>query len=536
MAEQKDTIYIDIDDEITAIIDKIDASTAKIVALVLPKRAVALQSIVNMKLLKRTADDSGKHIVLITSEKALLPLIGATGLYAAKTLQSKPEIPAAPSSITALSDEESVTLDDDSPEAKAGELAVEDTVELADSKAAAAKPSKTKKAGKKSPKVPNFEKFRLKLFLIIGGVIALIALWYVAVFVMPSATVVIDAETESVNSSVEFTANPNITELNLQTKTVPAEVARSDEKETQKAPTTGQKDVGDQATGSVTMSAQQCDSIATPASVPAGTTLSANGLNFTTNESVSFAFQDISGGCINFSGGTTGVKAQKPGANYNLSNTTFAVAGRGEVSAQGSTNGGSSKIAKVVAQQDVDTAKGKMTASDDAIKTKLKAQLEQQGLFAIEASFEKHNEETSTNPKVGQEASEVSVTYSATYSMVGVKRDDLKALLTDDIKDQIDSERQQIQDDGLDQATFTVKSSKADGTTVLSVSTIVAVGPNIDVEQLKQNIAGQKSGEAENTVRALPGVKDVVVDLNPFWVNKVPKKTDKITIEFKQAE
>jgi len=92
----KDTIYIDIDDEITGIIDKVRASDGRILALVLPKRASVFQSIVNMKLLKRSADNAKKHIVLITSEAGLLPLAGAVGLHVAKTLQTKPEIPEAP--------------------------------------------------------------------------------------------------------------------------------------------------------------------------------------------------------------------------------------------------------------------------------------------------------------------------------------------------------------------------------------------------------------------------------------------------------
>ena len=95
----KDTIYIDIDDEITSIIDKVQASKHKIVALVLPKRATTLQSIVNMRLLKRTGEETEKHIVLITSEASLLPLAGIVGMYVAKTLQTKPAIPAAPASM-----------------------------------------------------------------------------------------------------------------------------------------------------------------------------------------------------------------------------------------------------------------------------------------------------------------------------------------------------------------------------------------------------------------------------------------------------
>src|SRR3954469_9923983 len=95
-ANDKDTIYIDIDDEITGIIDKVKVSDNKVVALVLPKRASVFQSIVNMKLLKRAADSSGKSLVLITSEAGLLPLAGAAGIHVAKSLTSKPEIPAGP--------------------------------------------------------------------------------------------------------------------------------------------------------------------------------------------------------------------------------------------------------------------------------------------------------------------------------------------------------------------------------------------------------------------------------------------------------
>ncbi len=91
----KDVVYVDVDDEITGMIDKVTNSDSKIVALVLPKRASVFQSIVNMKLLKKRADTAKKQAVLITSESGLLPMAGSVGLYVAKTLQSKPEVPAA---------------------------------------------------------------------------------------------------------------------------------------------------------------------------------------------------------------------------------------------------------------------------------------------------------------------------------------------------------------------------------------------------------------------------------------------------------
>src|SRR6266404_1395798 len=97
----KEVIYVDVDDEITGIIDKVENAGSKVVALVLPKRAATLQSIVNMKLLKRSADSADKNVVLITSEAALLPLAGAAGLHVAKNLQSAPEVPEAPTGAAA---------------------------------------------------------------------------------------------------------------------------------------------------------------------------------------------------------------------------------------------------------------------------------------------------------------------------------------------------------------------------------------------------------------------------------------------------
>ncbi|MCA9327478.1 hypothetical protein KDA14_03035, partial [Candidatus Saccharibacteria bacterium] len=92
----KQTIYVDVDDEITAIIDKLTNASGKIVALVLPKRATVLQSIVNMKLLKRTAESAGKNLVLVTTEAGLLPLAGIVGLHVADTPSSRPTIPPMP--------------------------------------------------------------------------------------------------------------------------------------------------------------------------------------------------------------------------------------------------------------------------------------------------------------------------------------------------------------------------------------------------------------------------------------------------------
>src|ERR1035437_2136755 len=119
-AASKETIYVDIEDEITSIIDKMTSSKSSIVALVLPKRASAMQSMVNMKLLNKTAEDAGKHVVLVTSEAALMPLAGVAGVFVAATPTSKPSVPsiAGMPSDEAESVEESLDIVDGTSEAE----------------------------------------------------------------------------------------------------------------------------------------------------------------------------------------------------------------------------------------------------------------------------------------------------------------------------------------------------------------------------------------------------------------------------------
>jgi hypothetical protein len=126
----------------------------------------------------------------------------------------------------------------------------------------------------------------------------------------------------------------------------------------------------------------------------------------------------------------------------------------------------------------------------------------------------------------------VKVSYSADFSMVGIKRDDLKKLITASMKDKIDTEKQTIQDDGIDTAKFVIKDTKPNGDTVIAIDTTALVGPDIDQDQLKTDIAGKKSGETENIIKEFPGVKEAQVKYSPFWVSRTPKKVTKINLVF----
>lgn len=69
VVSSKKVVYLEIDDEVTVVYDKVKAIKSKHVYIVAPKRSIIFQSIVNLKILSRKAADEGKKIYLITNDK-----------------------------------------------------------------------------------------------------------------------------------------------------------------------------------------------------------------------------------------------------------------------------------------------------------------------------------------------------------------------------------------------------------------------------------------------------------------------------------
>jgi hypothetical protein len=561
MADSKDTVYIDVDDEITGIIDKVLASKHKIVALVLPKRAAVLQSIVNMKLLKRSAEDANKRVVLITSEANLLPLAGAVGLYAAKTLQSKPAIPAPPDTSQAgeaLVDDEEIGEAPELDENKSvGELAGLGAAAAAGAKASAAPTEETidvdntdptpdkKKKAKKSKgkggglvKVPNFEGFRSKLFLGVLGVILLIVLWVFAFMVLPKAKITVKADTSTVNVNANFTADTSATAVDTDKMVTPAVLKQYPKTDSQTVPATGQKDIGTKASGSVTMTAQKCSGnpFVPPSDIPAGSGVSTNGKTYITQSTTSFHGTSASGSCYNYvSDSSTDIVAQSAGDSYNVSNATFTVAGRSDASASGSASGGTTQVVKVVQQSDIDAAKQQILDKNrDPAKSELNKQFQSGDAQPVLETFSNGNPTVTSSANANDQADSVTVTEKITYTMLGVKKDDLKKLIEADVKSQIDTNKQPIQDYGMDKISFQVLSGSTPEKAKLVLQTQVIAGVKLDFDALKKQVAGKKKGDVQQIIGGQTGVTDVQVSYSPFWVSSTPKKTSKITIVLEQ--
>lgn len=563
---QKDTIYIDIDDEITAVIDKVKASKERIVALVLPKRATVFQSIVNMKLLKRSADEAKKQVVLITSEGGLLPLAGAVGLYVASSLQSRPVLPPAPAGMAApeepIEDDADFTPEDEAntpvgqlagPAAFAAADEVE-SIELdnddssdavvtgAAAGAGAAKAAKAPKPKKDSKlKIPDFDKFRLALIL--GGalLVALFIFLYFANFVLPKATVTLSTDSSDIPTNVNVTLDPKAQVLDTDNNVFPAKIETKQQSGSQQALATGQKNKGSKASGTVTLSLNDCSQ--SEVTIPAGTGVSNSGKTFITQDSVTLDSVQVGGKCRNsdfknISTQDVDVIAQSAGASFNVPAGSFTVAGFSNVSGSSSNamSGGTDNIVKVVSQSDVDNVKQKLTTADTtSIKNDLKNKLAGEGYLAVQSSLQGGDPTVTTSANVGDEADTVTVTSTTTYTMYGIKKTDLEDFVNENVKGKIDTGKQKILNLGVDQATFDVTSAASSGPVQAALSVTTSAGPEINTDALKTQIKGKKTNDVRTIAEATPGVTNVDVKYSPFWVSHVPNKESKITIVIKKA-
>lgn len=566
----KDVIYVDVDDEITAIIDKIQGSQSKILALVLPKRATTLQSIVNMKLLKRSADEHSKHVVLITNEAGLLPLAANVGLYVAKNLQSKPEIPSVPTANTQMPDDDaeetismadtisptvtglaaqnpinrSATVGDLSKGALPPSMPDEDTVNLDNTTphtgvfGPAASPAKasSKKPKSKNSKlnVPNFDKFRLWIILGVVALVALILLWILCFKVLPKADILVKTDSTAVSTTLDLTLNTSVDSLNEQAMVIPAQSQQTKKTITQQANATGQKNTGQKAGGSLIL--VNCND--NTVSLPAGTGFSAGGMTYVSTATAEIPGSNFSSGgdCKKDGRESVEVVAQNPGASYNAGSRSYNIAnGPADVTASGDEmTGGTDEIKRIVQQSDIDNAKQKIEAQDSsAVKQQLQSQLNNMGLYAVAATFSTSSPSLTSSVNPGTEAENVTVTQVVNYSMLGVKQADLKKLIATSVKDKIDESKQSIIDYGLGKAVFTTQNA-ASGSVKMQATAIA--GPDLKIADLTKKVTGKKTGDAKALIKDNPGVTDVTIQYSPFWVTSIPGNQSKVHITIDEPQ
>ncbi len=581
----KDVIYVDVEDEITNIIDKVSSSKSKVVALVLPKRATVFQSVVNMKLLKKKANDVKKNVVLVTSEAGLLPLAGAVGVHVAKSLQAQPQIPPNPTIDDG--DESPISVDDalpvDStaaeepldpidPNKSIGELAgaaavgataskgyePEETIEF-DNDAVAdptgldaiGKGSKTKKPkkaskvkglGGKATKIPDFNKFRKILLIGVGALILLIFLYILCFKVLPRATITVQTNTSQTPSNLKLTLSQADGNLNPATNTVPAKLQTVSKNSTSTpVNTTGSKTIGTSASGTVTVTNNLSNT--NSYTIPAGTVFTDSSGNFSYTSNSAETIQGFGGSKKGFSqpSVTIPVTATQIGPNYNIGATSYSsndptLSGDSYQISGSAMSGGASNNVQVVAQADINSAESQLSALNSSqVQQQLSSGLSSAGYTPITATYNAGKPIYTPSAALGAQANNITVSESVSYTMYGIKQSDVDTLIKNSVNQQINPATQSILSTGSSKATYTLVStgSASDDVNMVTSST---VGPKLVAGDIAKQSVAKKSGDIKDSISQTPGVTTVTVKYSPFWVTATPNNVKKIKVVIEKAD
>jgi hypothetical protein len=553
-------IYVESEDDITDVIGKLKQTSASNIQLTPVRGSIALKSLINLRILLRTAKQADKTISIATSDPTIRRLATTANIdtvSASGIREPEPEEPTpAPETTTEVIEEavepdgrKSVKKITRKTEEQEEEVIVssdlEDTAEAEDDKA---------KKGKK--KVPNFDKYRK--WIILGAIALVLLIGFIiwAIFIAPSVTITTSIKTVKRNFSDYHTssltvvakeADENISEgkfyLDSYTDTQTANVKFS---------ATGNKNIGETASGTITVSRTGAASTAS-LTITKGTSISRDGKKYTVSEDLTLPgataadveICNVTSSCFKDGKivGQLKVAAAGQGASYNTTETSGWVIKSGTFVTAANISGGSDKIIKIVTSDDVKKAAESVSTSITCDPAQLPNGWPD-GLMVVQDTKKIERKDPSSNPAVDQEVKEgeqATLTASTSCTLFGIEKGKINQFIVEKVTAGLSSEagRKIFEpEDGNYGAWMVRREANTDGTptTVKLEANHIFIGPDVSIESIANYAQGKKTNEVRNWLSSMNGVADVHIDTFPFWLSSVPKDTNKVHINIRSQE
>lgn len=540
----RDTIYLDNDEEITSVVDKLKAADFGAVDLVIPKEALILQSVVNLKLLKKQAENLGKEITIVTQDKVGKKLASQIGIPVVDRPGETPkevhvteaepmaQAPEEGIKIKGTPDEEKATNDEeDGIEMKDEASPIVPTSEVvgADATEGIKEESGVANLGKAMPDETSKKKkkFRkLKIWLLAGGFV-LLALTVVAYIYLPMANITIKLAAEKKKVDFTFTADKSLNSVDSTTQKVPGQEISAELEKTGEYATTGKKKTGTKATGTVKI--YNNFSTAAKALDAGDKVVASNGLIFTINTNVSVpGYTDPGGGKV---AGTAevGVTANAVGEEYNApNNAAFSIPRYGSAdfyaTATAAFSGGTSKDIQFVTQADINAAKEDLAKQleQELISEAIKKSERDQRI--VDKAYKVTEISAAATPDLNGEAAKFSLKMKASIKAIAFQEEDLSKLAEAVLGDEIGSGKEIVEKGSLTQAAEFVEGDFDKGTIKVKVTGEAWIAVNLDEEKIKTDLTGVPNGEATSEITGIEGVTNAAIARQfPRFLKRMPR-------------
>ncbi|PIP51474.1 hypothetical protein COZ61_00340 [Candidatus Berkelbacteria bacterium CG_4_8_14_3_um_filter_33_6] len=539
--KEKEIIYLDVDEELPSIVAKIKNSTQTQIVLVVPKGALILQSLINLKLIKKNADKEKKKISFVTQDqvgKNLLIKTGyqidnSVGVIKDKSSENREEFGAEEdvplvtvhhfqSTNTEVADEEEI------------EKKVEEEKKIKEIAGSYQEFNQKKVEAIKLPR----KKFNLN-FKKLALIILFILLLFGIIIFGPSATVSISVigepfkQTEKIEI-VEATSKDSLTANQVSGKILTFEAKAQEDFQT-----TGKKNVGEKAKATIMVYNSWSTEIQT---VAKDSVFKKNDLEFIllSDISVPGATLSLTEGKISTVAGKTSatIEAKEAGDNYNVSSGRFiieSISGEKREKIYGETDksmtGGSTQEIKIISQEDYNLAVEKLeNLAKEEAKNKLVEQNKELQIFVDAISTETVDKKSSKN--IGSEAEKFNLLVKVKATVIGVDANEYKNKFIELIKKQVpeDKSLNLRENDAIEIKIETQDYANKKLSTISNIST--QLSPKLDLEKIKKEIVFKPESIAEDMIKS-DQVEKVIIDLKPAYnpIKKLPIISSRIKVQ-----
>ena len=563
----KDTFYIEPEDDITDIINHIKASKQKIIALVPPKKLNVLRSSINLKLIARTAKMHDKAIVVVTTDPTLMKMAALSSLPFAKNLNSRPTLPSEfneadleyPIKAKKSGLNEEIEINEKAAPASSvsrvrttnepaashtnnSNLVKNSTMNLDPEEVA--KNSEDEEADNQTKKILTLDSLKNRIIIGVVAAVLLIGSFVWAFILAPAAKISVKIKTIAENFSENVSFVTDAKQAVSKDGKFFLETASLEKNSEVEFEATGEKNVGDKATGELRLIATFDMSTTTAtasrpdvATVPQGSAFAYRNLNFLTDQEVKISWD---GSISNCDAGRHNGKCQvaktvkataiEGGAKYNIeavsSGWQSSVAGV-EGYANSAFKGGTDKIQKIVTASDITNAKEKLTEADGA-KEELFEKVPSDDI-KIEDSYKKVTADPTSSPAVDQptENGKAKLTAKTTYSVNYVDKTAIEEYVKSVVSTRLGSDQKIYETGNI----FIEKFQNNNNSVTAKIKATLKTGPEVTEQSVLEKSLGKKVGEVTTLIKSINGVSDVEVNTSFPWVRQIPNDANKVSIK-----
>ena len=584
--KNKKTMRIETDEEIFSIVNKLKQCEDDEITLLIPSNALLLQSVINLKILKKKASELRKNISIITidendksaensqmseaksktADNAPKSVSGVSvngRINASDNFEDNYEAPTKNADVEKkVTEKKKVKMFDiirktgktDNDEKKeeviipknaesAEKLRQSESGEIlniknnTEDKLNATNHQAENSSGKAKKRITLLPSISSKVFAVfIFSCLAITAL--ITFFVFQKADITIALKTQEADYNFEFVTDESISEIDATYNKIPAEKIEVVSKKTETYPTTGKKHVTEKAKGEITVYNEYSSN---PQKIVAKTRfLSKDGHLFRVAKSIIIpGFSKVEGKDVPGEVTAT-VYADAPGEKYNIGASSFTLPGlQGHPKYSGvyarstqAMSGGIDKDVLYFSESDYITAKDKLVKiaeekSDQDFLSKISDQV-----ILLENTKERSDTEVKTNIKIGAAADDFQMTILVKTSALSINKNNLDNLISAKINSELGKNMELVEGSRNYEIGEIVKNE--DGSVTIPIHITQGLITKINIDKIKEEIAGKSELELNNYFNNIREIESVNVEFWPKWVKSVPASWDKINIKFKE--